>query len=666
MTDSSYTAVDYLHSPGYRCNLTPSQTLALFKLWRRFLRLCEITSHSSDSIGADTSLSPPAASRSSSESLRRNLGRKGRAAASEPASQQSSASASNENLQQFDRLDRNSIPKDDKLKEHLRHLEESKEMQSFLLNHGGAALRREFWAIVKGEHPDAYMLRCLRARKWDVDRALAIIGSTCAFRVQYNVSAIMKEAELGLTRTRGGFNIMNNGISYTYGATAAGEPIYFIEVGSHYSSNQTAEELKRGVILLQESLQILMPPPVERKIVIFNLNNFGIRNMDWSIVLFMAKTMESFYPETLGRVYVHGAPWIFKPIWSILRPLLDPVVRDKVHLTWKVEELQDYVPAEHLPKDTMHGELDWSFTYPMPKEDENDIQNDTETAEELGTLYRNACMEFEYATRALARAYGDAALSDAKGTGIRPKFGRSHKDGAEDDEDWEPEGVASLRANRDILATKVRVAWLKYKPYVIGTLKYDRWGVIDREGVIRWKYDTVYGQHEEQVLGEGTSLSVLERNLAELDALNSAANGNSTSTAAKVHASRSRLGDGDHQRRRQNVSSSARTNGVDSVQAVQGTHETAPPSRAAASAEPPSAAEPASKPDTAESSTVNGHPEQEPEADGRPSSVALTALSKLDSTTDSAFEEAIPIHPSQMEKMGKARNGDVEVVDINQ
>lgn len=655
MVDAT-TTVDYLHSPGYRCNLTPSQTLALFKLWRRFLRLCEITSHSSDSIGAD-SQSPhppsahPAASRSSSDSLRRNLGRKARAAASEPASHQSSASTSHENLQPNDRLDPNAIPKDDKLKEHLRHLEESKEMQSFLLNHGGAALRREFWAIVKGEHPDAYMLRCLRARKWDVDRALAIIGSTCAFRVQYNISHIMKSAELGLVQTRGGFNIMNNGISYVYGATAAGEPVYFIEVGSHYSSNQTAEELKRGVILLQESLQILMPPPVERKVVIFNLNNFGIRNMDWSIVLFMAKTMESFYPETLARVYVHGAPWIFKPIWSILRPLLDPVVRDKVHLTWKVEELQDYVPADHLPKESMHGQLDWSFSYPIPEPDENDIQNDTATAEQLETLYRNACIEFEYATRALARAYSDAALSDAKGTGIRPKFGRAHKEGStahDDDDDWEPEGVASLRANRDILATKVRVAWLKLKPYVIGTLKYDRWGVIDHEGVIRWKYDTVDGRHDEQVLGEGTSLSVLERNLAELDAIASMShNSNSNgATAAKVHASRSRL-DPDGGRRRMNGSSTpsqAQTNGA-SHEAVQGTYDTAASH----------AAEPSANGDSKAAAPARTSADPDAEAEGRPSSAAVTA--------DSAFQEAIPIHPSQMDKMRLARDADVEVID---
>lgn len=462
-------------------------------------------------------------------------------------------------------------------------------MQTFLLRYGGAALRTEFWAMVKGEHPDAYMLRCLRARKWDVDRALAVIGSTCSFRVQYNVSALLKDAELGLTKTRGGFNIMNNGISYIYGATANGEPVYFIEVGAHYSSNQTAEELKRGVILLQESLQMLMPPPVERKVVIFNLNNFGLRNMDWSVVLFMAKTMENFYPETLARIYVHGAPWVFKPVWSILRPLLDPVVRDKVHLTWKVDDLAEYVPADHLPQATMHGNLDWQFRYPVPQEHENDIQTDPAYKAEYQKLelnYRDACIEFEYATRALARAYTLAGLDLDNA-----------EEGDDVDDDWEPEGASGLRANRDVLAIKVRVAWLKLKPYVVGTLKYDRWGVINREGVIRWEYPRVGGDPknaEVQVLGQGTCLSVLERNLAELEAAHP------TLSAAPA-------------RRRS-------------------TKQTNPPSSS-----PPLVARTA---DT---------------------SVALAPTTTRDSHDNVAvYQEALPIHPSQHKSLlDNARNGDI-------
>ena len=210
-------------------------------------------------------------------------------------------------------------------------------------------------------------------------------------------------------------------------------------------------------------------------------------------------------------------------------------------------------------------------------------------------------MEFEYATRALSRAYGEAGLEDVEG-GVRGKFA---------EEDWEPSGVASLRANRDILATKVRVAWLKLKPYIIGTLKYDRWNVIDREGVIRWKYRTVEGKEEEQVLGEGTSLSVLERNLAELEAL--------TSTAAPAKSTK---------RSRERRVPTAQSQ--DTTSALLG------------------------------STNGNGKAEEE-----RRDSVAYTAHSKLGSTEDSSlapFEEVIPIHPSQLEKMGAgARDADPEV-----
>jgi hypothetical protein len=135
------------------------------------------------------------------------------------------------------------IPKDDKVKDELKTMEEAKEMREFLEKYGGEKLREMFWDMVKGEHPDAVMLRFLRARKWDIDRAIAVIGSTAAFRADNNVKDIIKGGELEFAKTRGALNIMKNGISYIYGASPAGEPVYFIEVGSHFSHNQTQEEL---------------------------------------------------------------------------------------------------------------------------------------------------------------------------------------------------------------------------------------------------------------------------------------------------------------------------------------------------------------------------------------------------------------------------------------
>lgn len=95
----------------------------------------------------------------------------------------------------------------------------------------------------QGEHPDALLLRILRARKWDVDRALGVLGSTAAFRLENDVAGINSGGEASITQTKGGQKIFRNGIAYVWGATTLGEPIYYIEVGNHFGSNQTQEEL---------------------------------------------------------------------------------------------------------------------------------------------------------------------------------------------------------------------------------------------------------------------------------------------------------------------------------------------------------------------------------------------------------------------------------------
>lgn len=247
-------------------------------------------------------------------------------------------------------------------------------------------------------------------------------------------------------------------------------------------------------------------------------------------VFYLVKSMQK-YPETLARVYVHAAPWIFKPVWAILKPLLDPVVREKIRLTSDIKELEEYIPLDRLPKESMKGEMDWAFEWTPPVEGENDVQLETAARDALQEEYFTICFQLERATRQVSRCLdkfhaereeSQAGSASASASG-RSRYDRHHPPPHLDSDDassfvggmeWdEPAELASLKAKRDVLATKLRVTWLQLRPYMRGKVVQNRWDVIQPDGTIVWRYPKLNGSVEEQRFGDETSLPALARNL---------------------------------------------------------------------------------------------------------------------------------------------------------
>lgn len=76
---------------------------------------------------------------------------------------------------------------------------QTKEFNETLASLPPASIRAAFWSMVKYDHPDALLLRFLRARKWDVDKALVMMISTMRWRAMdmHVDDDIMKNGELG-------------------------------------------------------------------------------------------------------------------------------------------------------------------------------------------------------------------------------------------------------------------------------------------------------------------------------------------------------------------------------------------------------------------------------------------------------------------------------------
>ena len=56
--------------------------------------------------------------------------------------------------------------------------------------------------------------------------------------------------------------------------------------------------------------------------IVFDMTGFSMANMDYAPVKFMVKCFEANYPECLGAVLVHKAPWIFQGMFFLLALLL--------------------------------------------------------------------------------------------------------------------------------------------------------------------------------------------------------------------------------------------------------------------------------------------------------------------------------------------------------
>ncbi|KAK0542603.1 hypothetical protein OC844_007756, partial [Tilletia horrida] len=194
-------------------------------------------------------------------------------------------------------------------------------------------------------YPDTTILRFLRARKWDVDRA-----------------------EGGLKDVPDFLNQFRRDISYIRSSTDTPDDylIVFIHVRRHLTSSHKVEVLQQAI---HPAAYVECPspltPPYKKAIVIFDITGFRLKNMDWQRVLFLVKCLETYSPESLRRIYMHTAPCTFKGIWHILQPMLHPVIREKINFSYKASELVDYVTYSKL-REATGGTMKWEWNYIKP------------------------------------------------------------------------------------------------------------------------------------------------------------------------------------------------------------------------------------------------------------------------------------------------------------
>ncbi|CAG8569586.1 9012_t:CDS:2, partial [Acaulospora colombiana] len=215
-------------------------------------------------------------------------------------------------------------------------------------------------------HTDAYLLRFLRARKFNLDLAKQMIYAAEQWRKDFGVDEIVNHPE-SLDEEKKEVNKLYP--QYYHKIDKDGRPVY-VESLSQLSANintifQKHEQervLKMLVLEYERFLSERLPAaseevghPVETSCTILDLKGVGVGGF-YKVQGYVAqasKIGQDYYPETMGKFYIINAPWLFGTIWGIVSKFLDPVTVAKIKIFSGQSEwapaLKQQIPVENLP-----------------------------------------------------------------------------------------------------------------------------------------------------------------------------------------------------------------------------------------------------------------------------------------------------------------------------
>lgn len=232
--------------------------------------------------------------------------------------------------------------------------------------------QKQWLAACRSDLPDNFLLRFVRARKWDVNKALRMLTELITWRLENPANEWLFEGDGPLYlqgRNQGMIRNFTREKLWVSGVDREGCPIFWFQARKHFGLDSPAPETERYAVLQIEWVRLFLHEVtngVDNCSIVFDLTGFTLKNADYSTIKFLAVVFEAHYPDCLGRVLIYNAPWIFSTVWNIIKHWFDPVVAAKIHFAKNYQELVQHVEPVHIPVE-YGGKSISRPEYPVPQ-----------------------------------------------------------------------------------------------------------------------------------------------------------------------------------------------------------------------------------------------------------------------------------------------------------
>lgn len=289
------------------------------------------------------------------------------------------------------------------------------------------------------KHDFAMLLRFLRARDYDVDRAATMFLDMLQWRQEARVDHILDE--FTFTEREEFLSIFPQGYHKT---DKQGHPVYIQHLGRVDLTRireVTTEErmLKYHVQEWERCMKHIFPicsklhnRQIDSTFAVIDVKGVGFYHLTKEVRRVLATIMKidsDNYPETLFHTCIINAPTAFRAIWAVIKPMLNKRTQGKIEVCPKdfMSVLRHWIDEDAIPeylggmsKGTLIDDIGPWRTEPLLKEIDTERSGQAEVAGDL--LTRSSRAEDWMATRQASTLSNATVYEDAE---TYPAWGES-------------------------------------------------------------------------------------------------------------------------------------------------------------------------------------------------------------------------------------------------
>ncbi|EGW30555.1 uncharacterized protein SPAPADRAFT_157743 [Spathaspora passalidarum NRRL Y-27907] len=220
---------------------------------------------------------------------------------------------------------------------------------------------------------DNQVLRFVRARKWDVDKAITMFFKSLDWRVNISkADRLLQEGDVP-SYFNGKDKLFVKGMqrckAWIKGTDRNNNPLFIIEVRKQLISESESEQNQKFFVTFIEWARLFVREVSEAQdkfTVLFDMTGFSLmKNADLAGAKTLAEMFEAHYPESLEFIIVHSAPWAAYKVYEIIKPWLDPTVASKIYFSKTYPDLTRFIDPKYIPA-LLGGENTDKPEYPVP------------------------------------------------------------------------------------------------------------------------------------------------------------------------------------------------------------------------------------------------------------------------------------------------------------